>query len=356
MSFPAPPEGPPPKGAWRVTVEVSHLQLRPTAIATDGNGIYIAGAVTTPDDFRSRRWVVAKLDNSGAIAWSTIDELPRSPAPERVLLAGSAVVAAGQDGKEETSRLLMIAKYEASSGKRTWQRRFTARDPKCGAPDCAGKDAFGGLAIRGSAVVYSGTVDHPVEVAHGELSIAKGAPVKGYATRGDLRVHDIAADDSGIYLLEENLSAVFSLTKLSAEKTAWKQTITSGATRIGLGAGGVLAWGKKIEKRAADTGEVVWTSKLAAQRIEVAVDATGIYAAVTLEDKPAIAKLDPATGDVQWLRKLEGGAASYVAIDKDWLYVVGFDADKWLVERRRKSDGAIGEVPTTARTLKPKRK
>jgi len=361
VAFPAPPEGPPPKGTWRVTVEFPHLQARATGITVDPSGIYIAGAVLTAEDFRSRRWAIAKLDGNGAIAWSGFDELPRSPAPERIVLVNGAVLAAGQDGPEEASRLLMISRYEASSGKRTWQRRFSARDPKCLQPACGGKDTFGGMVVRGASILFSGTGDHPVEEAYGELSLAKGAPTKSYTTRTDIRAHDIAVDDGGIYLLEDNLSNQFSLVKLAAEKTVWKQSITNGAMRVAIGAGGVLLWGKTIEKRAADTGEVAWTSKLTGGRIDVAVDASGLYAAVMIDEKPApyfaLAKIDPANGNVQWLRKINNAEISvYVATDKDWLYVFGSEGDKWFIERRRKSDGALGEVPTTARTIDKKAK
>jgi hypothetical protein len=362
-SFPAPPEGAPPKGTWHVTVEFPHLQARATSIAVDASGVYIAGTVLTAEDFRSRRWAVAKLDGAGAIAWSAFDELARSPAPERIVLAGGGVIAAGGDGSEEPSRLLLIARYEPGSGKRTWQRRFSSRDPKCGQPACGGKDSFGGIAVRGTSILFSATGDHPVEEAFGELSLAKGAPVKSYPTRTDLRAHDIAADDTGIYLLEDTLSNQFSLLKLAGEKTAWTQKLASSAARVGIGAGGVLLWGTTIEKRAADTGELAWTSKLTGHRIDVAADPTGLYASVMIDDKPApyfaLAKIDPANGAVQWFRKIEGAEANvFVATDKDWLYVFGSEGDKWFVERRRKADGALGEVQPIARSIdkKPKRK
>src|SRR5262245_37362793 len=68
VGFPVPPEGPAPKGTWRVTVEFPHLQARATSVAADGTGVYVAGMVLTSDDFRSRRWAVAKLDGNGALA------------------------------------------------------------------------------------------------------------------------------------------------------------------------------------------------------------------------------------------------------------------------------------------------
>jgi hypothetical protein len=46
----------------------------------------------------------------------------------------------------------------------------------------------------------------------------------------------------------------------------------------------------------------------------------------------------------------------YIAINGDWLYLFGIESDKWFVERRRKSDGALGEVTTTARTVESKKK
>jgi hypothetical protein len=258
----------------------------------------------------------------------------------------------------------MIARHEASTGKRTWQRRFTARDAKCVSPDCAGKDQFGGAAVRGTSVLYCATVDKPVEEAFGELSLAKGAPIKSYPSRSDLRAHDIAADAGGIYLLEETLSGAFSLVKLGAEKTEWKQSITSGALRFSVGDAGALLWGKTVEKRATDSGELAWTSKLTGEHIDVAADASGIYATVMIDAKPApyfaIAQIDPASGDVRWLRKTSGyeetRPTAYIASDKDWIYLFGFEGDKWFVERRRKSDGALGEVTTTTRTVETKAK
>ena len=46
----------------------------------------------------------------------------------------------------------------------------------------------------------------------------------------------------------------------------------------------------------------------------------------------------------------------YIAVDGDWLYLFGIEDDKWSVERRRKSDGALGEVTATARTIESKKK
>ena len=338
-----------------MTVEVPHLSARPTAIAADATGVYLGAMVLTTDDARARRWAVLKLDGSGGVAWSAIDELVRSPAPERVLLANGGVIGVGIDGSEETARLMMADRHDASTGKRTWQRRFTARDAKCTSPDCGGKDVFGGAAVRGTSVLFSATVDRPLEEAFGELSLAKGAPGKSYTARSDLRAHDLAADDGGIYLLEDTLSSVFSLVKLGPDKTAWKQDIKTGALRIATAPFGLVLWGKTIEKRSAETGELAWTSKLAGEHLDVATDANAIYAIAMIDKGFAIAKLDPASGNVQWLRKANDYALR-IAVDKDWLYICGFDGDKLYVEKRRKSDGALGEVATTARTVQLKRR
>ncbi|HSD86461.1 MAG TPA: hypothetical protein VLB44_03065 [Kofleriaceae bacterium] len=360
VSYPDPPAQAPPTGTWRVTLEFPRLQGQPAGIIADATGIYLAGGVLTADDMRSRRWAVAKLDPAaGAIAWSSVEELPRSPAPERIALAGGGLIVAGQDESHGGTRLLRIERREVESGKRTWQRSFTARDPKCTSTDCAGKDTFGGMAVHASSVLYSATVDKPIEEAFGELSLAKGAPTKSYESRSDLRAHDIAADDAGLYLVEDTLSNVVTLVKMTDGKTAWKQTITSNASRVAIAQPGVVLWGKTIEMRAADTGAVAWTSNLAGEHLDVAVDDSGVYATVMIDAKPgpyfAVAKLDASSGAVQWVRRTsehdQHRPSTNIALDKDWLYLFGIDDGKWFVERRRKSDGALGDVPTTARTV-----
>ena len=360
VSYPEPPGGPPPTGAWRVTLEFPRLEGRPAGIIADATGIYLAGALLTAEDMRSRRWAVVKLESTaGVVAWSSVEELPRSPAPERIALAGGGVIVAGQDESHEATRLLRIERRDAGSGKRTWQRSFTARDPKCTSTECASKDTFGGIAVHGSSVVYSATVDRPIEEAFGDLSLAKGTPAKSYESRSDLRARDVAADDAGTYLLEDTLSNVFTLIKMTDGKLAWKQTVESSAPRVVVGPPGVVLWGTTIEMRAADTGAVVWTSNLAGDHLDVAVDGSGVYATVMIDAKPApyfaVAKLDAASGAVQWVRRTSEYAqnrpSAYIATDKDWLYLFGVEGDKWFVERRRKSDGALGDVPTTARTV-----
>ena len=359
-SYPAPPNEPAPTGTWRVTLEFPRLQGRPAGIVADASGVYLAGAVLSAEDARMRRWAVAKLDAVGAIAWSSVTELPRSPATERILLADGGVIVGGQDDTHESSRLLLIERRDAKSGKQTWQRRFTARDAKCGKPDCAGKDTFGGIGAQGGSVLYYATVDRPVEAAPGELSVAKGAPVKmTIPLRSDLRGRDIARDDSGLYLLEQNLSNAFSLLKLGPDKQLWQHVLDSDAERMIASPSGLVLWGKTVEKRAADTGEVVWTSPLVGAHLDVASDGDAIYATVMLDGKPApyfaIAKLDATSGAVQWVRKTseygENRPSAYIAVDKDAIYLFGYDAEKWFVERRRKSDGALGEVTAIARTV-----
>ncbi|HEY5923061.1 MAG TPA: PQQ-binding-like beta-propeller repeat protein, partial [Kofleriaceae bacterium] len=336
---------------------------RPAAAAADATGIYIAGSVQSAEDVRMRRWAVIKLDASGAVAWSAIEELPRSPAPERILLANGAVVVAGQDEQHEAARLLVIERRDAATGKRTWQRRFTARDAKCTTPGCAGKDTFGGIALRGNSVLFNATVDRPLEHAFGELSLDKGTPAKRQVERSDLRAHDIAGDDTGMYLLEANLSKEPSLLKIGAEKIAWTHKVDG--ERLALAPGALLLWGKTIEKRSPETGEIAWASKLAGDHIDVTVDGSGIYATAMIDAKPSayfgLAKIDAASGAVQWVRKTSGyeenRPSAYVASDgKDAVYVVGVDGDKLYVERRRKIDGALGEVQTTGRTIESKAK
>lgn len=361
VSYPAPPQGPAPTGTWRVTIEVPRLQIAPASIVADASGIYIAAAVLTADDVRMQRWALIKLDGSGAVAWSSIEELARAPAPERLALGGGALVVGGQDSSHETARLLVIERRDPANGKRVWQRRFTARDTGCSQPACAGRDAFGGVALHGSSVVYSATVDRPVEEAYGELTLAKGAPAKSWQTRSDLHARDVAADDSGIYLLEATLSDTADVVKISDGKTIWKQADDSGALHEGIGAGGLLLWSKTVEKRASDTGELAWTSKLVGDHIDVASDASGVYATAMIEAKPApyygIAKLDPGTGAVAWVQRTseyqQSRPSAYVAVDKDAIYLLGFEGEKLYVEKRRKSDGALGEVQTTARTIEP---
>lgn len=343
-----------------MTLEFPRLQGKPAGMVADATGIYLAGAVLSPDDVRARRWAVVKLDASGGIAWSSVTDLPRSPAPERIVVADGAVVVGGQDDSHEPSRLLLIERRDAKSGKQTWARRFTARDPKCSKPACAGKDTFGGMSVHGGGVLYNATVDRPIEAAYGELSLARGEPAKTSSPpRSDLFGADIVRDESGLYLLHQNLSKAYSLLKLADGKQAWQHKLDSGASRVVAAAGGLVLWGRTIEKRAADTGELVWTSPLIGEHLDVAVDASGIYATVMIDAKPApyfgVAKLDAATGAVQWLRKTseygDNRPSAYVAVDKDALYVVGYDADKLFVERRRKSDGALGEVTATARIV-----
>lgn len=343
-----------------MTLEFPRLQGKPAGIVADASGVYLAGAVVSADDVRMRRWAAVKLDGNGAVAWSNVTELPRSPAPERIVLADSALVIGGQDDSHEAVRLLMIERRDAKSGKQTWQRRFTARDPKCVTAGCASKDTFGGITVHGGSVLYYATVDRPVESAPGELSLAKGEPPKTSSpTRSDLRASDIARDDTGLYLLDANLSNVYSLSKKAEGKQAWQHKLDSDLTRVIASASGLVLWGTTIQKRAADTGEVMWTSPLGGQHIDVAVDAAAIYATLMIDAKPAsyfaIAKIDPATGAVQWVRKTsdysENRPSAYIAVDNDWIYLFGYDAEKWFVERRRKSDGALGEVTATARVI-----
>jgi hypothetical protein len=360
VHFPDPPAGPPPTGTWRVTLEFPRLQGRPSGIVANSSGVYLAGSVLTADDARSRRWAVVKLDPAqGTIAWSAVDELPRSPAPERIVLADSGLFVAGQDETHEAARLLAVERRDPATGKRTWQRRFTGRDAKCTNPDCAGKDTFGAIAVVGTSVFFSSTVDRPIEEAYGELSTAKGTPGKAPQTRSDLRARDIANDGTTTYLLDENLSSAVTLNKLAEGKAGWKQSIESEATRFLLTDKGLLLWGKMVEMREPEKGKPVWTSPLVGEHLDVAIDATGIYANAMIDGKPApyfaVAKLDAATGAVQWVRKTseyeDSRPSAYLAIDGDWLYVFGIEGDKWFVERRRKSDGALGEVTTSARTV-----
>ena len=359
VSYPAPPQGPAPTGTWRVTIEVPRLQIAPASIVADATGIYIAAAVLAADDVRMQRWALIKLDASGAIAWSNVEELSRAPAPERLALGSGALVVGGQDSSHEAARLLVVERRDPGTGKRVWQRRFTARDTSCSQPACAGRDGFGGIALHGSSVVYSATVDRPVEEAYGELSLAKGAPGKSWQTRSDLHARDVAADDSGIYLLEATLSDVADIVKISDGKTTWKQADDASPLHASIGPAGLLLWGKTVEKRAPDTGELAWTSKLAGDHIDVAADATGIYATAMVDAKPApyygVAKLDPGSGAVQWLRRTseyaEAKPSAYVAVDKDAIYLLGYEGEKLFVEKRRKADGALGEVATTARTI-----
>jgi hypothetical protein len=350
-----------------VTLEFPRLQGRPAGIVASSAGVFLAGAVLTPDDARSRRWAVAKLDPAaGAIGWSSVEELPRSPAPERLVLADGGLIAGGQDETHEATRMLAIERRDPASGKRTWQRRFAGRDAKCSSADCAGKDTFGGLSVQGSSIFYSATVDRPVEEAYGELNLAKGTPAKGHQPHSDLRARDIANDGTTTYLLDENLSSSVSLEKLAEGKAGWKQTIESEAKRVTIVDGGLLLWGKTVELREHEKGKLVWTSTLVGDHIDVAVDATGIYANVMIDAKPApyfaVAKLDAASGAVQWVRRTseydDNKPSVYIAIDGDWLYLFGIESDKWFVEKRRKSDGALGEVTTTARTVEkpPKKK
>src|SRR5262249_7222705 len=149
-------------------------------IVTDASGVYLAGAVISADDVRMRRWATVKLDGSGATKWSNVSELARSPAPERIIVADGAVIVGGQDDMHEAARLLLIERRDPTSGKRVWQRRFTARDAKCVSAGCAGKDTFGGISVQGSSVLYVATVDRPLEEAYGELSLGKGEPAKSY--------------------------------------------------------------------------------------------------------------------------------------------------------------------------------
>jgi outer membrane protein assembly factor BamB len=343
-----------------VTIEFPRLQGRPAGAVADATGVYLTGAVLSADDARMRRWAVVKLDGNGAIAWSSATELPRSPAPERIVLAENAVIVGGQDDTHEAARLLLVERRDAKSGKQTWQRRFTARDAKCVTAGCAGKDTFGGMSVQGGSVLYYATVDRPIEAAPGELTLAKGAPGKmSLVLRSDMRARDIARDDSGVYLLEENLSAAASVVKLADGKQPWQQKLENDPSRMVATPGGLVFWGKTVEKRTADTGELVWTSPLVGEHLDVAVDTDALYATVMLDAKGSkyfgIAKLDAASGAVQWVRKTseytENRPSAYIAVDKDWIYLLGYDAEKWFVERRRKSDGAIGEVTATARVV-----
>lgn len=364
-SYPAPPAEPAPTGTWRVTVEFQRLLGRPSGIVADATGVYLAGAVLSNEDVRMRRWAIVKLDPMGKVAWSSASELPREPAPDRIVLADGALIAGGQDDTHEAARLLMIERRDLESGKPVWQRRFTARDPKCTTTGCAGKDTFGGLAVRGSSVIYYATVDRPIEAAMGELGLAKGVPAKtAYPMRSDVRAHDVAADDTGVYALDDTLSGAFSLVKRAEGKLAWQQKVESSASRVVTGAGGLVLWGTAIEKRTTDTGELVWTSSLTGDHIDVTVDGSAIYATAMIDAKPApyfaIAKLDAGSGAVQWVRKTseysENRPSAYIAVDKDAIYVFGYDGEKWFVEKRRKSDGALGEVATTAVVVATKRK
>jgi hypothetical protein len=359
-NYPAPPTEPAPTGTWRITVEFPRLQGKPAGAVADATGVYLTGAVLSAEDARMRKWAVVKLDTKGVIAWSSVTELPRNPAPERIVLAEGALIVGGQDESHEAARLLMIERRDAKSGKQTWQRRFTARDAKCVTPGCAGKDTFGGVSVHGGSVLYYATVDRPLEAAPGDLSFAKGAPGKmSLVLRSDLRARDIARDDTGLYLLEENLSGSPSLVKLADGKQPWLHKLDSDASRLVATAGGLVLWGNTVEKRAADTGEVVWTSTLVGEHLDVVVDTDAIYATVMLDAKSGkyfgIAKLDLASGAVQWVRKTseysENRPSAYIAVDKDSIYLVGYDAEKWFVERRRKSDGALGEVTATARVV-----
>jgi outer membrane protein assembly factor BamB len=354
-----------PSGTWRVTVEFSRLLGRPSGIVADATGIYLAGAVLSNEDVRMRRWAIVKLDPKGKVAWSSASELPREPAPDRIVLADGALIAGGQDDTHEAARLLMIERRDLKSGKPVWQRRFTARDPKCTTAGCGGKDTFGGLAVRGSSVIYYATVDRPIEAAMGELGLAKGDPAKtAYPMRSDMRAHDVAADDTGVYALDDTLSGAFSLVKRAEGKLAWQQKVESSASRVVTGAGGLVLWGNAIEKRATDTGELVWTSPLTGEHIDVAVDGSAIFATVMIDAKPApyfaIAKLDAGTGAVQWVRKTseysENRPSAYIAVDAGSIYVFGYDGEKWFVEKRRKSDGALGDVTTVAAVVESKRK
>ena len=362
VSYPAPPEEPAPKGTWRVTIEFPRLHGKPTAMTADATGVYLAGAVLTEGDVRGQRWAVVKLDGNGAVAWGSHEELPRSPAPARIVAAEGGVVVAGSDSSYEAARLLMIEKRDAK-GKRTWSRRFTARDASCTNAGCAGKDVLGGVAVRAGTVVYNATVDRPVEHAFGELSLAKGAPGKAsFQTRSDLRALDLTADDGAFYLLEENLSNVTTLVKIADGKTAWKYEAKSGPQRVAADATGLLLWDKTVEKWSKE-GDLVWTSTLAGEHIDVASDASGLYATVLIKGPGApyfgIAKIDPGSGAVQWVRKTsdysENRPSAFIATDKDWIYVFGYEAEKWFVEKRRKSDGALGEVATTPRTVDKKK-
>ena len=67
-----------------------------------------------------------------------------------------------------------------------------------------------------------------------------------------------------MYLLQETMSKAFTLIKIADGKQAWKQNLDSGATRVIVAADGLVLWGKTIEQRAADTGELVWTSSSSA--------------------------------------------------------------------------------------------
>ena len=362
VSYPAPPQGSAPTGTWRITIEVPRLSIAPASILADASGIYIAAAVLAADDIRMQRWALIKLDaGSGAVAWSSIEELARSPAPERLAFGGGALVVGGQDSSHETARLLVIERRDPANGKRVWQRRFTARDTGCSQPACAGRDTFGGIALHGSSVVYSATVDRPVEEAYGELSLAKGAPGKSWQTRSDLHARDVAADDSGIYLLEATLSDAADIVKISDGKTTWKQAADNAPLHASVGPAGLLLWGKTVEKRAPDTGELAWANKLVGDHIDVTADATGIYATAMIDARPSpyygIAKLDPASGTVQWVQRTseyqQARPGAYVAVDKDAIYLLGYEGEKLFVEKRRKTDAALGEVATTARTIEP---
>ena len=185
VHYPEPPAGAPPTGTWRVTLEFPRWQGKPAGIAADATGVYLTGAVLTADDVRMRRWANVKLDANGATKWSNVTELSRSPAPERIVVADGAVIVGGQDDEHEASRLLLLERRDGASGKRLWQRRFTARDAKCTKPDCAGKDTFGGISLHSGSVLYTATVDWPLEEAYGDLSVAKGEPGKPNQTWSD---------------------------------------------------------------------------------------------------------------------------------------------------------------------------
>jgi hypothetical protein len=319
-----------PADSWHVELGFDGWVARASALAVDATGVYVTGPVFG-DGNEDPRWAIAKLDRmTGAPLWTVFDK----GGGAGYLAVRDGVLIVG--GHTADNRTAIIERRDPATGSRLWRHVL-------------GSELLGGISLTATSVLYASTDQQSGRItAHfGELSLDAGTIVH-QTHRSSRRGRHIVRDGTSLYLIGDDPQNHFTLEKVDL---AWKPVSTHAAgqlLRLAPVVGGVVAWFTTIEKYTA-AGTRAWTSPLTGVFTDVTLDATGIYV-VTMRDPGknpdfALARLDPATGAIAWSVRTaeysESRPSAAIAIDASAIYIAGYVGNRWFVERRRKTDGAI---------------
>ena len=356
IDWPSPPKLPAPKGTWRVDLEYAQWQGRPSTVSVDATGVYVTGPVFDPKTVEVRRWGVAKLDlATGKPLWSVLDDVPNGPMPEHLIVTGGAVFVGGNESNYAETRVLVIERRDAATGALVWR----ARVPEA---DRGSKFSLGGIAVRGESLYYAATLEAGQPRAlFGELALATGKPTRKPYWIDGRRGRQIAVDASGLYLISDDTENRNRIDKLDPTWKPMWLVPASTFLRSDFDGKELVGWFTEIVKYEPD-GIRRWSSPLTGAFVDIAIDPSGIYLTALLDASTdpyyAVAMLDRDTGKVAWLQRTahykEDRPSLGIAVDAEAMYLFGYIGDRWFVERRRKADGALGNVDAQLHVLRPR--